>query len=98
MSHKIDVSEIIRAHYRTLYDNHFGRPSRVDLLVFFVLPLVVAVTATIAGARLGAAAGSLLGAVSILGGFLFALLVLVLQMSADAAARTEEENGPLLGF
>jgi hypothetical protein len=93
MSRKIDVSEIIRAHYRTLYDNRHGRLSRVDLLLFFVLPLIVAVTATVAGARLGAA-GSLLGAVSILGGFLFALLVLVLQMSADAAARTEEENGP----
>jgi hypothetical protein len=36
--------------------------------------------------------GALLTAVSVLGGFLFALLIVVLQMSAEAASRTEESS------
>ncbi len=54
----------------------------------------MSLAATVAGVRLGET-GSLLAAVSVLGGFLFALLILVLQMSADAAARTEDDDdGP----
>jgi hypothetical protein len=90
---KIDVREIIFAHYRTLRDNRLARPSLKDVLLFFAFPALLAAIFTIAGLRLGKAE-ALLAAVSILGAFLFALLILVLQMSADAAARTEEDHGP----
>jgi hypothetical protein len=89
---KIDVRDIIRSHYGTLYDNRRERASRADMLLFLAVPVLVAVVTTALGLRLGEA-GSLLAAVAVLGGFLFALLILVLQMSAEAAARTEENLG-----
>lgn len=90
---KIDVRDIIRSHYGTLYDNRRERFSRSDLFLFLAVPALVAAVATILGARLGETS-PLLAAVSVLGGFLFALLILVLQMSAEAAARTEEDRSP----
>ncbi len=94
MLRKVDVRDIILAHYRTLYDNRLGRASKTkDVFLFAVFPAFLALVVTITGVRLGES-GALLGAVSILSGFLFALLILVLQMSADAAARTEEDHGP----
>lgn len=88
---KIDVRDIICSHYGTLYDNRRERPSRTDVLVFLVLPALISIAATALGVRLGET-GALLAAVSVLGGFLFALLIVVLQMSAEAASRTEESS------
>lgn len=94
MLRKVDVRDIILAHYRTLYDNRLGRASRTkDVLLFAGIPALSALVLTVAGVRLGET-GALLAAVSILGGFLFALLILILEMSSDAAARAEEDGEP----
>jgi sterol desaturase/sphingolipid hydroxylase (fatty acid hydroxylase superfamily) len=90
---KIDVRDIVIAHYRTLRDNRTSRSSLKDVLLFFLFPALLASAYTAAGLRLGKAE-ALLAAVSIVGAFLFALLILVLQMSADAAAQTEEIGKP----
>jgi len=90
---KIDIRVIVFAHYRTLRDNRVSRPSLTDVLVFFLFPALLSTAATVAGLRLGKAE-ALLAAVSIIGAFLFALLILMLQMSADAAAQTEEDGKP----
>jgi hypothetical protein len=91
---KIDVRDIVFNHYKSLRDNRLKRASRVkDAILFYVFPALLATILTMAGLRLGKTE-ALLAAVAILGAFLFALLILVLQMSVDAAARTEEDRGP----
>jgi hypothetical protein len=91
---KIDVRDIVLSHYKSLRDNRLEHPSRIkDALIFYAFPALVAAILTVVGLRLGKTE-ALLAAVAILGAFLFALLILVLQMSADAAAATEEDRMP----
>lgn len=88
MTAKIDVRDVVRDHYRSYYRNDTGGRSVADLVVFFAVPVAVAAGVAVTGVRLGETAGLMAG-VSILGGFLFALLLLMLSASSDLAARVE---------
>ncbi len=88
---KINVRPICQAHLRTLFNNRTERPSRADRALFFGLPVFLA-TALVALGVEATDTAALLGAVAFLGGFLFALLILVLQMAAGAAAETEDSG------
>ena len=85
---KIDVSEVVLSHVGTLYDARAERPSRLDRFMQFGLPLLVALTLAGVGVRTPRTA-EMLGVVSFLGGFLFALLILVLQMATTVSLETE---------
>ena len=91
MLRKIDLRQIVHDHYRTLRDNRTeGR--WVDRLLFLGVPALVAGLSLLLRIRLGDT-GALLGGVSILGGFLFALLIVQLQMAGETAQRAETEAG-----
>jgi hypothetical protein len=42
---KIDIRSIVRDHVKTLYDAHTGRLSKLDLVIFYAIPLVTSVMA-----------------------------------------------------
>jgi len=89
MIEKIDVRAIVQKHYRSVRRGTtkpwrdialFWLPGVAGALVVFWLNPQVAET------------GSLLAATAILAGFLFALLVLLLEITASAAAATESST------
>lgn len=88
---KINVRPIYQAHLRTLFNNRTERPSRADRALFFGLPVLLATVLVAVGVRASDTSG-LLGVVAFLGGFLFALLILVLEMAAGTAADTEDHG------
>lgn len=78
MSSKIDVRDLVRDHMATLVDRRTGKSSKLDLAVFFVLPLAVASVLALRDWTLSHEASSILiTALSIFAGLLFNLLVLV---------------------
>jgi hypothetical protein len=91
MSSKIDIRDIVRLNYKTLYDDRNGRPRVRDYLLFLGVPLSVATLPFWTSASLSSTRG-LLAAVSVTGGLLFALMIMVLQMAADTAARAESQG------
>lgn len=46
---KIDIRHIVTDHFRTLYDARTGNFSRLDLVLFYVMPLTAAVAAKLQG-------------------------------------------------
>lgn len=88
---KIDIREIVRDHYATLYDNRTGKSRGADLALVLGVPVLASVGALVADLGL-ASTGGLLAAASVIGGLFFALMIMVLQMAADTAARAETEG------
>lgn len=88
---KVNVTEIVRHHYATLYDNAKGKPRGVDFLLFLGLPALVGSLPIWTSVALSST-GGLLAATSLVGGLFFALLIMVLQMAAETAARAEQEG------
>ncbi|GAA3218262.1 hypothetical protein ACFP63_08590 [Oerskovia jenensis] len=89
IAEKIDPRDIVKKHYRTLYDNRNGRPKAGDYALFLGAPAVVCSLPFWTGVAVGSTSG-LLAASSVLGGLLFALLILVLEMAAGTAASAEQ--------
>lgn len=83
MATKISLTKVFSQHYSTLYDNATKRPSLLDWGLVLGLPVAVAVAAWHFDLRI-VAAGQVLAAVSILGGFLFGLLTFVFQLRIGA--------------
>ena len=78
---RIDLTEIVVAHLRTL--RRLGKPgiNTGDIVFFFVLPALVAIPlAYFFGDRLYDQASKLLTAISLIGGFLFNLLARTAQI------------------
>jgi hypothetical protein len=93
---KFDVSDIIRSHYRTFYDNSLraeGRSRIVIREVVGILLLPAAIGTVVLFTHLTITdPGSLLAGIAIFGGLLFALLILLLEQAAGAAFHTEEQG------
>lgn len=78
MSSKINVFGVVKGHINTLIDQSTGERSKVDLIVFFALPLLLGIASAVFGFpwRQGHA-DLLITAGSLLTGLLLSLLVLV---------------------
>lgn len=88
---KVDLLPIVRDHYRTLRTQ--GGSARGDLILFVGLPIAASGLAVRVGdVRLGEV-GNLLTAFAVLAGFLFALLIVVLESAIGMAARAEDQSG-----
>lgn len=95
VSLKIDVTDIVRDHVETLVDGNSGRTSRSDLVLFILIPAVVAGMLAFARIELSPnAANVMITALAIFTGLLFNLLLLahsIIRHPEDgrSAARTE---------
>lgn len=85
---KLDVRDIVRDHYATLYDNASGRRRARDTFMMAGLPAAIGVIAVVSGARIYEI-GNLLTALAVFAGFLFALLLQLLETAVDASGRPE---------
>ncbi|GAA0236338.1 hypothetical protein GCM10009527_036060 [Actinomadura nitritigenes] len=85
---KINVAPIFGRHFRTLYNNRTQKISKPDLLLFIGVPLGAVIATYLLKVRLGTT-GSFLAAIAALAAFLFALLILMLQMAAQVATSSE---------
>jgi hypothetical protein len=93
MLDKIDVRDILKDHCRTmvLYDS--GKTSIEDILLFFCLPILISVAALWLGILLtDPAVNVLITAISILGGLLFNLLVLIYTVAERFAPPTGKKD------
>lgn len=89
---KFDVRRIIKDHYRTLYENtDSGRSLRLGVLAIVVVPTLAALLMVLLGARIYEL-GDLLAAVAVLAGFLFALLIVLLETAVETSGRAEEQG------
>lgn len=85
---KVDVSSILTAHVRTLRDDRKDAPSKRDKFAQYAVPAIFSLSGVAIGARVTDASG-MLGIIALLAGFLFALLILILQMATSLSAETE---------
>jgi hypothetical protein len=93
MSSKIDLRDVFRAHFATLRNASTERPSPLDLAVFFALPALAALIVFFAELKLTTSAiGILIGALSILGGLLINVLVLLYTVKEVGPTETETEE------
>jgi hypothetical protein len=91
---KIDVRDILRDHFRTMVDYSTGRSSVADISLFLLLPVATAIGLDQAGVLIdGRAVSVLITAVSILGGLLFNVLVLIHTVAARFVAPTGQRDG-----
>jgi hypothetical protein len=93
MTSKIDLRDVVAEHLATLRDGDAQRISWMDVLVFFGLPLIVAVAIALANITLSTSAiGILIGALSILAGLLINVLVLLYTVKEVGPTETENEE------
>ena len=77
MSLKVDVSDIISDHLRTLVDDRSGKPSSTDWVIFLAIPVLVALLLVWRSVSLTAeTANTIITALAIFAGLLFNLLLL----------------------
>lgn len=74
---KLNVIHIISSHIATLRSIHSGKTSKIDLFVFFVIPLIIGLVLTILNVSIQNITGDLLKAIAIFSAFLFNMLAIV---------------------
>lgn len=89
MSSKIDVTEIVRGHLRTLSDNGTGRLSIADAATFLGVPVILSAAGVAADLSLGSDIVSLLVN---FGAIFTALLLSVLVLVYDQEAKLRVED------
>lgn len=90
MSSKINVQGIITGHIDTLKDGATGKSSLIDLVVFFTIPLIIAVAFSFFEVNLSQGVASLLVN---FGAIFTALLLSVLVLVYDQANKLRESKG-----
>ncbi len=94
---KVDIRDILRDHFRTLVSYDSKRPHVGDYILFYVVPLAAVAVAVWRHFVLSeGAVGVLMGAVAILAGLLFNLLVLIHGFSRTTGPTTPEDGKQLL--
>jgi len=92
---KVNILRIVTDHYRTFYDDREfeQRPNVGDFATFLGLPIVLGVTTWLADPRVRDL-GSMITATAVFAGFLFAALILVLEvgLSLGDDASTDSSN------
>lgn len=89
---KFDIRQIVKDHYRTLYVNGASdRSYRLDILATLAVPALVALLLVVLGVRIYDL-GDALAAVAVLAGFLFAILIVLLETAVETSGRTEEHG------
>lgn len=93
MSTKIDVSEIVIAHFRTLKDARTGRLSWIDMVVFLGLPAALAALAWYQHFIIDTALANLiLPALSIFAGLLVNAIVVLYTVVATKTLQGDERE------
>ena len=82
MISRLDITDVLRNHVHTMSSVRTGKILWGDILLFYALPLAIgiAVSKFFPAKTLIAAKGDLLTAVSIIGGFLFALFAYIVTV------------------
>lgn len=91
MSGKINITGIVRAHWKTLRDHGQDRTSWIDVTVLFVCPAIVALVLFWSAVTPNSGlVGALINAAAILVGLLLNLLVLMFDQRSKVAERIEK--------
>lgn len=89
MFEKLDLTDVVRDHYRTLVDHGTGKRDIGDLVVFTMVPVLVATyCAGLVGSMPASTSSMLITALSIFAGLLFNILVLIHALSLKSLAPT----------
>lgn len=95
---KINVVKIISDHMATLKDYGKSKHSKLDLFLFFILPLIISVTLVYSGLLLNKdLVGILINVFSIFAGLLLNLLVLMYSVISNAVKLAKESTPPTPG-
>ena len=90
MSSKINITEIVADHFRTLRNYGENRPSPIDITVFTVCPLIAGLIVFLNGFGLGSnLVNALINASAIFVGLLLNLLMLMFDQQNKAKSRLE---------
>jgi hypothetical protein len=93
VSSKINIIGILRDHFSTLADQRSGATSRIDMLVFFIVPTIVGIGAGVLGLDFtDGVIGLLINAYSIFAGLLINVLVLLFTISSMKTSDDKAED------
>ena len=89
MSTKVNVVDIIKEHWRTLYDSDTGKLSCLDIFSFLILPLVVSISSSAFEFKID---DSTLSILVNFGAIFTALLLSVLVLVYDQKSKATGDN------
>lgn len=93
MSNKVNISDIIRDHLRTLRNESANRVSAIDYVTFFGLPVFFAILSWAYGFKIsGESIPTLITALSIFAGLLINVLVLIYTVSQNVETLTSKRG------